>query len=285
VHAKILCPSPVTLRLALARFHGGLMMAVIPQWRCFVLTFLPYQIRIDAFSAPKHLKINMATLRRLDAFVKPREDLRTRSALGGLITVVAASAAAILFLSQIYLYIAGATRHSLHLSESSSVPVPPLDRAHLQKRGKIPLYVHVTFPLVQCRILEITLDGASMRGGQLDKVQGHHAIRTRMPTEAELTTALGKAAEKNPTDGCTIQGTLHIPQVGGTFSITVSKQAWAEVNAFTLFRVHNPVDGSEYKMYNVRWENTEFSFALCVMSKAPILPCSLPCPILQPPCP
>jgi hypothetical protein len=196
----------------------------------------------------------MAMLRRLDAFVKPREDLRTRSALGGLITVVAASAAAILFLSQIYLYLAGATRHSLHLSESSSLPVPDLALAHLQRRGKIPLNVYVTFPHVQCRNLEITLDGVSMRGGQLDKMQGHHAIRTRVPSESELNTALGKDAPKNPQEGCTIQGTLHIPQVGGTFSITVSKQAWAEANAFALFKVNNPADGSPYKMHNARYD-------------------------------
>ena len=197
----------------------------------------------------------MSTLRRLDAFIKPREDLRTRSALGGLITVVAASAATILFLSQIYLYVAGATRHSLHISESSSVPVPDLALAHLQRRGKIPLNVHVTFPHVPCRNLEIMLDGVSMRSGQLDKSQGHRALRTRMPTESELITALGKdAPTTNPPsdEGCTIQGTLHIPQVGGTFSITISKQAWAEANAFSLFNVNNPADGSPYKMHNAR---------------------------------
>lgn len=215
----------------------------------------------------------MATLRRLDAFVKPREDLRTRSAVGGLITVVATSAATILFLSQIYLYFAGATRHSLHLSESTSVPVPALDLAHLQRRGKIPLNIHVTFPHVQCRNLDVMLDGVSMRGGQLDEVQGHRAIRTRIPTESELKTALGKEAPMNPPDGCTVQGTLHIPQVGGTFSVTVSKQAWAEANAFALFRVNNPADGSQYKMHNVRCVVVKltyfhcclcYSFALCV---------------------
>ena len=192
----------------------------------------------------------MATLRKLDAFVKPREDLRTRSALGGLITVVAASAATILFLSQIYLYVAGATRHSLHLSESSSVPVPPLDHPHAQMRGKIPLNVHVTFPHVECRSLEITLDGVSMRGGQLDKVQGYRAIQTRVPSESELATALGtRTLANDPKEACTIQGTLHIPQVGGTFSITVSKQAWAEASAFAVFGIQG---GNQHKFHNVR---------------------------------
>jgi hypothetical protein len=181
----------------------------------------------------------MASLRRLDAFVKPREDLRTRSALGGFITVVAASAAAILFLSQIYLYFAGTTRNSLHLSESTSVPVPPLDHAHAQMRGKIPLNVHVTFPHVECQSLEITLDGVSMRGGQLDKVQGYRAIRTRAPLESELATALGaRTLTNDPKEACTIQGTLHIPQVGGIFSITISKQAWAEASAYAAFGMH-----------------------------------------------
>lgn len=194
----------------------------------------------------------MATLRRLDAFVKPREDLRTRSALGGLITLVAASAAAILFLSQIYLYIAGATRHSLHLSESTSVPVPALNLPrHLQRHGKIPLNVYVTFPHVPCQALEISLDGASIHGvRQRDNTShGHHSLRARMPTESELITALGKGVKKYPPQGCTVQGTLFVPQVGGTFSITVSKQAWAEVNAFAMARVNNPAGN---KLYNVR---------------------------------
>ena len=194
----------------------------------------------------------MSTLRRLDAFVKPREDLRTRSAVGGLITLVAASSAGILFLCQIYLYIAGATRHSLHLSESSSVPVPPLDRAHLQRRGKIPLYAHVTFPHMECGHLDIALDGASMRDGELDAVQGHHAIRKRMPTESELTAALGKDANKYPPEGCTIQGTLHIPHVGGTFTISVSKRVWMQYASFSFFKIIDQDKQSEFKMYNVR---------------------------------
>lgn len=187
----------------------------------------------------------MSSLRRLDAFVKPREDLRTRSALGGLITLIAASAATLLFFGQVFLYIKGSTRHSLHLSESMSFAVPTLSMTNHpmeRRRGKIPLNVYVTFPHVKCSDIDISLDGGSVARGK--------TLRTRMPTESELVTALGRGVKTYPPDGCTVQGTLFIPKVGGTFSITVSKQAWAAVNTFALFRVNN--QGMQNKMHNVR---------------------------------
>lgn len=197
----------------------------------------------------------MATFRRLDAFVKPREDLRTRSAVGGLITLVAASAATILFLSQVYLYLAGATRHSLHLSESSSTPVPllALERLPFHRKGSIPLNVLVTFPHCKCTDLDISLDGASQYEGQLEKVQKNHAIQKSVPSELDYYKALRdrSAIPQNKAEGCTIKGALHLQKVGGTFSITVSQQAWAEATAFSLFRVPND-GGTPYKMHNVR---------------------------------
>jgi hypothetical protein len=199
----------------------------------------------------------MATLRRLDAFVKPREDLRSRSAVGGLITLVAASAATVLFLSQVYLYVAGSTRHSLRLSESLSTPVPLLALEHIPFHSKdsIPFYVHVTFPHCKCRNLDISLDGASQHDGQLEKLQGKHAIQMLIPSQSDYDKALGGSANipKNKAEGCTIKGTLHLQKVGGTFSITVSQQAWAEATAFSLFRSANPNDGGmPFKMQNVR---------------------------------
>lgn len=91
-----------------------------------------------------------------------------------------------------------------------------------------------------------------MRHGKVDKVQGYH-ILTRVPSEAELLAAIGKGATtSNPSEGCTVQGTLHIPQVGGTFSVTVSKHVWAEANAFALFGLNNPAGGAPRTFHNVR---------------------------------
>lgn len=195
----------------------------------------------------------MATLRRLDAFVKPREDLRTRSAVGGLITLLAASAATILFLSQVYLYFAGATRHSLHLSESSSTPVAllALERLPFHRKGSIPLNVHVTFPHCKCSNLDIWLDGTPLNDGKLEKFQQNNFIQKFVPSEMDYYKALGDRATipQNKAEGCTIKGTLHLQKVGGTFSITVSQQAWAQVTAFSL--VGNLADIA-HKMHNVR---------------------------------
>ena len=196
-----------------------------------------------------------SSLRRLDAFVKPREDLRSRSVVGGLITVVAATAASILFLSQVYLYLAGATRHSLHLAESISVPVPTLSQ---HSRGKIPIHVHVTFPHVKCRFLDVTLDSASLHDGKLVETQGNHAIELSVPTDADYKTALklkknAAVLAQDKQDACTAKGTLHVDKVGGTLSITISQKAWVEAATFAAFRMANPTDVGA-KLYNVRYD-------------------------------
>ena len=62
-------------------------------------------------------------LRNADVFVKPRHDLRTKSATGGLITLIAGSVAGLLFLAQLYTQLMGTTQHSLYLSESKPIPM------------------------------------------------------------------------------------------------------------------------------------------------------------------
>lgn len=200
---------------------------------------------------------NMAGLRRLDAFVKPREDLRTRSALGGLITLVAGSAASILFLAQVTMYLVGATRHSLHLSESKSLPVPLLDgilpSRNQRKTWTIPLKAHVTFPHLQCDWMDVTHDGASFRDGELEKTLGRNSIQFRKPSSDELTAALGKEQARIPKNqGCTVQGTLQIPKVGGTFSVTVTRKAWSEAKSRFMFGPFGEINTAPPKFFNVR---------------------------------
>jgi hypothetical protein len=74
-----------------------------------------------------------------------------------------------------------------------------------------------------------------------------------VPSESDYYKALGdrSAIPQNKAEGCTIKGTLHLQKVGGTISITVSQQAWAQATAFSLFRVPND-GGMPYKMDNVR---------------------------------
>lgn len=86
----------------------------------------------------------MVALRRLDAFTKTRPDLQQKSVVGGIITLVATTTAALLFIGQILNYIRGDTRHSLSLSKSLSIPLVPINQGQLVTRimegkGRIPL--------------------------------------------------------------------------------------------------------------------------------------------------
>jgi hypothetical protein len=102
------------------------------------------------------MKNNMANLRRLDAFAsKPRLDTQRRRQI---ITVVAASTAALLFIgttSNVH-----SDPRSLHLSTSQSIPMLPLNiRTHFANSkaplGRSPLRVHVTFSVLECSQLEV----------------------------------------------------------------------------------------------------------------------------------
>jgi hypothetical protein len=166
----------------------------------------------------------MANLRRLDAFAKPRHETRSKSAVGGIITVVAASTAILLFVAQLAMYIRGNPTHSLHLSTSESIPMLPLNMKHTSQMtaGKIPLRIHVTFPFLQCSQLEVKHDGASLSTGELQKIHGQHFLTLRAPTVSEL----AKLGEHDRTKGCTIEGMMLVSRVGGQLSIVMNREAW-----------------------------------------------------------
>lgn len=209
-------------------------------------------------------------LRRLDAFHKTRPDLQQRTAAGGIITVIAACTAAVLFLGQIYGYFSSATRHALKLSKSISIPLLPVEYhvgSHGGKKakkykpnpllqhvmaeaGKIDLNVHVTFPQLQCDQLDVIHDGASLMKGELEKIHGKHALIKRPPSHAELRT-IGLAGHHK--GGCTIQGHLRPYIVAGVLQMTISSKAWAEAtSAVTLMRMTDGGNiGKALERYNV----------------------------------
>eukprot|EP00526_Cylindrotheca_closterium_P021575 CAMPEP_0113652018 /NCGR_PEP_ID=MMETSP0017_2-20120614/27756_1 /TAXON_ID=2856 /ORGANISM="Cylindrotheca closterium" /LENGTH=103 /DNA_ID=CAMNT_0000564785 /DNA_START=39 /DNA_END=346 /DNA_ORIENTATION=- /assembly_acc=CAM_ASM_000147 len=102
-------------------------------------------------------------LRNADFFVKPRHDLRTKSATGGLITLIAGSVAGLLFLAQMYTQIMGTTQHSLYLSESRPIPMlgtfDPFTTRLYDIKGKMTMKLHITFPHMECNNMEIRLNG------------------------------------------------------------------------------------------------------------------------------
>jgi Endoplasmic reticulum vesicle transporter/Endoplasmic Reticulum-Golgi Intermediate Compartment (ERGIC) len=199
----------------------------------------------------------MPALRKLDAFVKTRPELRTKSALGGLITLCAGSTAGVLLVAQLVLYIAGSPQHALHLSKSRPVPMLPLHPNHLamkmlENAGKIPLDLLVTFPHIPCSQLDVNHDGASISTGDLQKAQAKNAIQFRIPTRAELSKI---GATTISSTGCTVEGHLRIPIVAGSLAVTLSSATWIEatrVLAMGMFFNTNFLEESkeQLKRYN-----------------------------------
>mmetsp|Transcript_6998 Transcript_6998/g.20971 ORF Transcript_6998/g.20971 Transcript_6998/m.20971 type:complete len:369 (-) Transcript_6998:508-1614(-) len=195
----------------------------------------------------------MSSLRSFDVFAKPLEGTRTRTAAGGIITVLSYGAAGLLLVAQLYLYVRGEVRHSLHLADSSSSPVlarpygEPIhsrktpgnakanslfEMMHNQALNRIPLTIRVTFPHIKCRNLDYAHDNAAKSDGKFAKVHGRNALQMSSPSRAELSAATGQPAYApqrfNANDGCTVKGTIFVPRVGGSLSVTVSRRAWQE---------------------------------------------------------
>jgi len=174
-------------------------------------------------------------LRRLDAFVKTRPDLQEKNAVGGFITLLAAATAALLFLCQIFVYVRGTSQHSLSLSRSVSVPLLPIPKEHekglhhalLNLHGKIPLRILVTFLHLDCKALEITLDGASLSSGDLERIHGKHTLVLRKPTSTEMRKA---GIQTYTSAGCTVDGLLRPQMVAGVLQITISTKWWQEAS-------------------------------------------------------
>lgn len=147
--------------------------------------------------------------KNIDAFAKPREDLRNRSALGGIIAVVAACAAALLFLGQMYAYVVGVTRHSLHLSESYSVPVPKLE--DIGFRGRLPLKIYISFPELECQQLDLVHDGMSPLDSKFRKIHGSSTSISKRPMSiAEYQKVFGEKG-RDYSKTCTIQAEYDVP--------------------------------------------------------------------------
>ncbi|KAL7524575.1 hypothetical protein ACHAXR_002172 [Thalassiosira sp. AJA248-18] len=186
----------------------------------------------------------MAPLRSLDAFAKPIDGIRERSVTGGFITLLASATAGLLFLSQIIVYLQVQTRHSMHLAESVPSMLFSNNAANTLMGHRIPLRVHVTFPHLHCTALDYSHDGNALSSGKFDHYhKAPFTFTKRKPTVQEYKTAAvsgfgpESALNERRTSGCTLLGTLHIPRVGGTMSISVSPDAWRRATSLLSFGV------------------------------------------------
>ncbi|KAL7429394.1 hypothetical protein ACHAXH_001043 [Discostella pseudostelligera] len=198
-------------------------------------------------------------LRSYDAFAKPIDSIRERSLSGGFITLLASITAALLFLSQIIVYLQGQTRHSMILAESTPSLLFNNDAAAatvISSKKKlaiaaasdhhIPMRVHVTFPHLNCNAIDYSQDGNSLSSGSF--MHYHVAPFTlvkRKPTLSEYKKSAFKYSsdatiiidKKRLEEGCTIIGTIQIPRVGSVLSISVSPEAWRRATSMISFGV------------------------------------------------
>jgi len=161
--------------------------------------------------------------------MKPRADLRSPSVAGGVITLIAGTTAAILFVAQLYLYLVGSTRHTLHLSESLSIPMLPIhtqdpfQSRQYDMHAKIPLKLHVTFPHIKCQSLEVQLNSHPLTRSDFDPRSGETQVGWHRPEIFELK-KIGLTSQHRT--GCTIRTTLRVPIVSGHVTISLTKEAW-----------------------------------------------------------
>ena len=177
-------------------------------------------------------------LRNTDMFMKPRADVQSKSAAGGAITLIAGSTAALLFVAQLYLYVVGTTRHTLHLSESLSIPMLPIHTQDpFQSRqydihAKIPMKLHITFPHINCGDLEVKLNSHPIGKSDFDPRSGESKVGFRRPDAVELK----KAGYPINRGGCTVRTTLRVPVVSGHVTVTMTKEAWGSALNHLMLR-------------------------------------------------
>ena len=146
----------------------------------------------------------------------------------------------------------------MHLADS--VPSALFHRSPRTLLGHtIPLRVHVTFPHLPCKALDYSHDGNSLSSGKFDHYHtSPFTFSRRVPSAQEYK----KAAVSGFTDsdinskrkeGCTLTGTIKIPRVGGTLSVSVSPDAWRQVTSLLSFGVDlsNDPDVFHGKLPNV----------------------------------
>jgi len=107
----------------------------------------------------------------------------------------------------------------------------------------IPLKLHVTFPHLSCSQLDYAHDGNDSSSGKFEHYHSKpYTFTKRVPTNEEYKKAVGSSVSSVTRDniekrrsGCTVAGTIHIPRVGGTLSVSVSPDAWRRATSVLAF--------------------------------------------------
>lgn len=112
-------------------------------------------------------------------------------------------------------------------------------RKLLNGQYHIPLKLHVTFPHLSCNSLDYAHDGNDSSSGKFEHYHSKpYTFTKRVPTNEEYKKAVGSSIRDNMEkrrEGCTVVGTIHIPRVGGTLSVSVSPDAWRRATSVLTF--------------------------------------------------
>lgn len=102
----------------------------------------------------------------------------------------------------------------------------------------------MTFPHLHCGALDYAHDGNTLSSGKFDHYhKAPFTFTKRKPTAAEYKTAAKggyssiAALNQKRSEGCTLVGTLHVPRVGGSLSVSVSPDAWRRATSLLSFGV------------------------------------------------
>jgi len=187
--------------------------------------------------------------RSYDAFSKPVRGIRPHTALGGVITLIAATSAAILFFLQLYIYVRPESHQSLTISESiSTTLLPNTSEQPINKRTLFPINIKVTFPHLKCMDIDVTNDDA--RGEEFEKMHKHSILRKKEPSRKDLFDFDPNFVEHKiePSSGCTVSGELLVPRVGGVLTFSLSAHKWQQIQISEIFQaakqniIHGPED-------------------------------------------
>ena len=138
---------------------------------------------------------------RFDLHAKAIDGARTKSLLGGVVTLASCLVMFLLFCTELRAYGERSVKNRLYVDPS---------------RGKrqIPINLNISFPALTCE--EVHLDIEDQKGSRMLNVDQQHTMHK---------TPIVDAALPNGPDGCNIEGVLLVNKVAGSFHVTVGKNA------------------------------------------------------------
>jgi len=117
------------------------------------------------------------------------DGVRNRTLAGGVITIIASGVAAVLFLAELYMYVKVDVVHHLtvavpkggSLYNKNQGQMSEKARARLKNKGKVKVAVKLTFPHLDCTLLELVYDGNGGWGYTSDEIENIHEVRDACP--------------------------------------------------------------------------------------------------------